>query len=217
MENKSLFHTPHHSIREIYITLLVTINVYKKNDTFFHNANSAFKKNIWKQYPFDNKTPHIEDRIWANEVIKKKYNIIYEPLASVFHWHGINQDMDKERCDKVVRILEGLNLNNEKANIHDLKKLNIIALIPLRGKSLKINNFDILEKTISELKSSKYIKKIFVSTDNQFTKEAAKKFGAQVPFLRPRQLSEPHVDIISIVKYSLEKLEEKKFCQTWLY
>ena len=66
--------------------------------------------------------------------------------------------MDKERCDKVVRILEGLNLNNEKANIHDLK-LNIIALIPLRGKSLKINNFDILEKTISELKSSKYIKK----------------------------------------------------------
>ena len=118
--------------------------------------------------------------------------------------------MDKERCDKVVRILEGLNLNNEKANIHDLKKLNIIALIPLRGKSLKINNFDILEKTISELKSSKYIKKIFVSTDNQFTKEAAKKFGAQVPFLRPRQLSEPHVDIISIVKYSLEKLEEKK-------
>ena len=182
----------------------------QKNDTFFHNANSAFKKNIWKQYPFDNKTPHIEDRIWANEVIKKKYNIIYEPLASVFHWHGINQDMDKERCDKVVRILEGLNLNNEKANIHDLKKLNIIALIPLRGKSLKINNFDILEKTISELKSSKYIKKIFVSTDNQFTKEAAKKFGAQVPFLRPRQLSEPHVDIISIVKYSLEKLEEKK-------
>ena len=46
----------------------------------------------------------------------------------------MNQDMDKERCDKVVKILEGLNLNNEKANIHDLKKLNIIALIPLRGK-----------------------------------------------------------------------------------
>ena len=68
--------------------------------------------------------------------------------------------MDKERCDKVVRILEGLNLNNEKANIHDLKKLNIIALIPLRGKSLKINNFDILEKPF-RIKIIKIYKKNF--------------------------------------------------------
>ena len=55
--------------------------------------------------------------------------------------------MDKERCDKVVRILEGLNLNNEKANIHDLKtKYN--STYTLKRKILKHNNFDILEKTL---------------------------------------------------------------------
>ncbi len=182
----------------------------QKNDTFFHNANSAFKKSIWKKYSFNNKTPHIEDRIWASLVIKKKYNIIYEPAASVFHWHGINQDMNKDRCEKVVRILEGLNLNGDTKNVHDLKKLNIIGMIPLRGTSLKINNNEIIEKTIQHLKASKYIKNIYVSTDNNLTKEIAKKYGASVPFLRPKQLSEPHVDIISIIKYSLEKLEEKK-------
>ena len=39
-------------------------------DTFFHNANSAFKKNIWKKINLMS-SHHIEDRIWANSIIKK--------------------------------------------------------------------------------------------------------------------------------------------------
>ena len=38
----------------------------QKKDTFFHNANSAFKKSLWKKIPFDEKTQHIEDRIWGH-------------------------------------------------------------------------------------------------------------------------------------------------------
>ena len=94
-------------------------------DTFFHNANSAFKKNIWKKNKFDEFTPHIEDRIWANSIIKKKLKIIYEPKASVFHWHGINQDMNKERCDKIVQILENFNINSNIKYFHNLNSLNI--------------------------------------------------------------------------------------------
>ena len=195
--------------RDLYNTFGDDKRIQKK-DTFFHNANSAFKKIIWKKYKFDNKTPHIEDRIWASLVTKKKYNIVYEPKASVFHWHGINQDMNKERCVKIVRILESLNLKNISKNIHDLKKLNIVAIIPLRGSSLIIKNKNILERTISNLKASKYIKKIYVSTDSKQTKNIAIKYGANVPFLRPKHLSEPHVDIISIIKFTLEKLEKKK-------
>ena len=64
------------------------------NDPFFHNANSAFRKELWKKIPFDNKATNIEDRIWGKKVISKGYRIIYEPKASVFHWHGVHQDLD---------------------------------------------------------------------------------------------------------------------------
>ena len=88
----------------------------QKKDTFFHNANSAFKKKLWVKIPFDEKTKHIEDRIWGNEVINKGYKIVYEPDASVYHWHGINQDMEPSRCKKIVNILESLN-QDFKSNI----------------------------------------------------------------------------------------------------
>ena len=35
---------------------------------------------------------------------------------SVFHYHGINQDMNKKRCDEVVKILENLD-NDYKSKI----------------------------------------------------------------------------------------------------
>ena len=83
----------------------------QRKDSFFHNANSAIKREVLKKFPFDEKTLHIEDRIWGHKVLKNKYKLIYEPNASVFHWHGINQDMNQERCDRIVNIIE--NIDNE--------------------------------------------------------------------------------------------------------
>ena len=179
-------------------------------DTFFHNANSAFKKNIWKKNKFDEFTPHIEDRIWANSIIKKKLKIIYEPKASVFHWHGINQDMNKERCDKIVQILENFNINSNIKYFHNLNSLNIVGIIPIKGISLKVDKKPILEKTINYMKNSKYIKKIYVSTDNKVTKKLSENLGVIAPFIRPKGLSAPHIDIISIVKFTLNEFEKKK-------
>ena len=39
----------------------------------------------------------------------------------MFHWHGINQEMDKKRCDKIVEILENLDSKYKSKNIYDLK------------------------------------------------------------------------------------------------
>ena len=38
---------------------------------------------------FDEMIKHIEDRLWASEVLKKGKKIIYEPSASVIHFHGV--------------------------------------------------------------------------------------------------------------------------------
>ena len=36
-------------------------------------STSMIKKSLWQQINFDEKTPHIEDRIWAQEIINNFY------------------------------------------------------------------------------------------------------------------------------------------------
>ena len=71
--------------------------IVQTKGSFFHNANSAIRKSIWKKINFDNKISNIEDRIWAEKIIKKGFKIIYEPDSSVYHYHGIHQDGNSHR------------------------------------------------------------------------------------------------------------------------
>ena len=78
--------------------LLLVFGLDKKiqiKDNFFHNANSIIRKDLWKKIPFDSKTTNIEDRIWGKKVLAKGFKIVYEPEASVLHFHGIHQTGNK--------------------------------------------------------------------------------------------------------------------------
>ena len=78
--------------------LLTIFGLDKKiqlKDTFFHNANSAFRREIWKKIPFNEKITNIEDRLWGEKVISNGLKIIYEPAASVYHFHGVHQNLNK--------------------------------------------------------------------------------------------------------------------------
>ena len=63
--------------------------IVQKKDPFFHNANSALLKSIWKKFKFNEKVDSLEDRVWGQNVIDAGYKIIYEPQSSVYHYHGI--------------------------------------------------------------------------------------------------------------------------------
>tara|TARA_B100001057_G_scaffold479546_1_gene551317 strand:- start:331 stop:1701 length:1371 start_codon:yes stop_codon:yes gene_type:complete len=183
----------------------------QKKDTFFHNANSAFRREVWKKFLFDEKTKHIEDRIWAHKVIQKGYKIIYEPKASVYHWHGINQEMDPGRCSRIVNILESLGSEFKSKNIEKLSSLNCIAIVPSIGKSLLINdNINLLQVTIKQLKKSKFVKKIILTTDHASSKKIAKKEKLDNPIIRPKSLSDNIIDHKTVVNYTLNHLEKRK-------
>jgi glycosyltransferase involved in cell wall biosynthesis len=98
----------------------------QKKDSFFHNANSLFRKNVWDRLNFDNKATNIEDRIWAHQILKFGYHIVYEPNARVYHFHGIHHDSDNQRCSKIVQIMENLDLSFEKKIIKKLIKLKVL-------------------------------------------------------------------------------------------
>ena len=188
----------------------------QKKDTFFHNANSAFRRETWNKFPFDEKTPHIEDRLWAHEVLKANLEIYYEPEASVFHYHGIHQDDNPQRRRNVVQILEGLTyegidvVSNRSAHAlaPDPKDVHTIALIPVRGESISIAGEPLLTYAIENAKNAKFIDRVFVLTDSKKTAELAKQNGAEVPFLRPKELSRKFVSISEVLKFGLEELRQ---------
>lgn len=77
------------------------------------------------------------------------------------------------------------------------KKGNIVAIIPARAGSKRIPNKNIREidgkpliaYTIEEAKKSKLLDRIIVSTDSEKIAGIARKYGAEVPFIRPSELA----------------------------
>ena len=64
------------AIRDLTIVFGVESRKQKK-DPFFHNANSAIRKALWDEVPFDPEATNIEDRIWAEEMIRRGYAVYY--------------------------------------------------------------------------------------------------------------------------------------------
>ena len=58
------------------------------NTIFFSNANSAIRKEIWEEHPFDDSLIMSEDQEWAKKVLLAGYEIVYDPGAAVYHSHN---------------------------------------------------------------------------------------------------------------------------------
>lgn len=98
---------------------------------------------------------------------------------------------------------------------------SVLAIIPARGGSKGIprkNIKDLCGKpliawTIEALKS-KYIDRTIVSTEDEEIAEISKKYGAEIPFLRPKELAEdntPTVDVVVDLINWLERYEGYKY------
>lgn len=205
---EALAFTPSSDKRDLAIIFGLDKKVQMK-DSFFHNANSMLRRDLWDKTPFDELATNIEDRIWAEKILRQGFKIVYEPEASVYHYHGIHHGGNQQRCAQVVGIMEQLN-PTPKDNFHiDIDNLNIVAVIPVKGKINYLHGRPLLEYTLDQVMGSKYVKTVYVSTDNPELAEAAKKLGAKVPFLRGDSLSEDFVDIEKVLQYSLEEIEKE--------
>lgn len=193
--------------RDLLITFGLDRRVQVK-DSFFHNANSIIRRAVWEEIPFDDQATNIEDRIWAKQVLDRGYRIIYEPEASVYHYHGIHQNADAERCQKVVQILEGLDLDALGKSI-DAKKIDTVAVVPVKGGVAVLGKRPLLEYTIARCKQSRYVKHTVVASENEDTLELAKRLGADICLKRPEAFSRDYVDIIETLKFCVEELESK--------
>jgi len=182
----------------------------QSKDSFFHNANSIIRRTCWENVPFDDKITNIEDRIWAQEMLNRGYQVYYEPNASVYHHHGIHQGGDEERVRNVVHII-GNQPETSKSGRLDADRLKIVAVIPVRGVTRNMGDKHQIYYTIKAALNSDYIDQVIVSTDSKKTAEIATKAGAVCPFIRPPELSEGHVNLEAVQQFTLEKLEQEAY------
>lgn len=91
-----------------------------------------------------------------------------------------------------------------------------ICVIPARGGSKRIprknikefNGKPIIAYSIEAALKSNCFSEVIVSTDDNEIAEVAKKYGAQVPFVRPDGLSNDYVGTIPVVKHAIEWMED---------
>ncbi len=188
----------------------------QKKDSFFHNACSAFKKNLWKKNKFDEKLTNIEDRVWAYNLIKKGYFIIYEPKSKVYHWHGIHQNLDSKRGSQVVKILESLGNEFNYENYKKSKDIKVNLIIPHRGKSKNYKGISLLQNCIKNAKLNKLLSNIYVFPDNKQVLKSVLKEKNVHPILRSNKFSDDHIDLLTASQYCLKILEEKKIFSDYL-
>ncbi len=102
--------------------------------------------------------------------------------------------------------------------MHSLKKLQYVVLIPARGGSKGIPNKNLIEIggkpliawTILAAIKHFHCEAIFVSTDSSEIMSVAKKYGAQVPFQRPSEISTDSASTEAVVLHFLEWLEHSQ-------
>lgn len=64
----------------------------------FSNRNSAVRRSVWLNVPFDERLPGAEDLAWARTIHRLGYAITYQPSMAVYHSH-------RESLPKLLRRL----------------------------------------------------------------------------------------------------------------
>lgn len=94
----------------------------------------------------------------------------------------------------------------------------MIAIIPARGgskglpgKNIKLlNGKPLIAYTIEAALNTKKISRVIVSTDDTEIAEIAKKYGAEIPFMRPDFLADDQAKSIDVYNYTVERLEREE-------
>ena len=190
--------------------LLLVFGLDKKvqtNDSFFHNANSIIRRDLWDREPFDETVTNIEDRVWARKMLDAGFEIHYQPKACVYHWHGIHQGGDEHRCAGVVKIIQSLQDFGEDGSV-DPGQSETVAFIPFKGSSFDFGGKPLITRTINAALESTSVNRVIVIADDQDVIAIAKEMGAEVPFKRPEYLSETNIGLEEVYQFAIKKLEE---------
>ena len=163
--------------------------LYQQKDSFFNNASSMIRKDIWEYVKFDDQIEAWEDIKWSKEVQAMNYVIVYEPSAAVYHYHDEGNDRTIKRYEKEWSSLKEILKNTRTIMIdkNTMKDLKVLAIIPAKGDSKRlpkknlqqINGLTLVEHAIKYAKDCPYVDDIIVSTEDDNVMDIAYKNGVK--------------------------------------
>lgn len=94
--------------------------------------------------------------------------------------------------------------------------MKAVAVIPARGGSVRIPRKNVREfrgkpliaYSVEAALRSGVFDRVVVSTDDKEIAEVAERFGAEVPFVRPPELSDAHTDTSPVIVHAVTQLKE---------
>lgn len=98
------------------------------------------------------------------------------------------------------------------------KGKSVFCVIPARagskglpGKNIKnLNGKPLIAYTIEQAKNSKYIDRVIVSTESLDIADISRKYGAEVPFMRPKKIASDKSSIFNVLLHAIKWMEEKE-------
>ena len=179
-----------------------------------------YNKKIFLNYGgYDKKFKHREEeelRIRFGE----KYILDYLKIPLYrYRMHNNNKTRDKDYINKFRKKVNTMSIKNidiklDKKNKFLLK--NVVAIIPARSNSKRLKNKNIypvwgkpmIYWAIEAAKKSKFIKSIYVSSENEKILKIIKKYKAK-PIKRPKYLSKDNVFKIDVIRHAYEYISTK--------
>lgn len=92
-----------------------------------------------------------------------------------------------------------------------------VAIIPARGGSKRIPRknikpfagLPIIAHSIKAAIESNLFDRIVVTTDDEEIADVARSFGAEIPFIRPKELSDDHTATIPVIAHAVQTLQKQ--------
>jgi 2-desacetyl-2-hydroxyethyl bacteriochlorophyllide A dehydrogenase len=81
---------------------------------FANNANSAIRKDLWLEHPFDESLLGLEDIEWAKYWMEHGYKVVYEPEAALYHIHEENWRQIRRRYYREAVAARGIGIKGTK-------------------------------------------------------------------------------------------------------
>ncbi|WP_421827536.1 glycosyltransferase family 2 protein [Larkinella sp.] len=76
-----------YSEQQLFAKWFPAVSNYNQQIPFCNNANTAVRRSLWEELPYDETLTGLEDLHWASEILQRGYRIAYDADATIVHVH----------------------------------------------------------------------------------------------------------------------------------
>jgi rhamnosyltransferase len=140
------------------------------------NACSVIRRDAWEECKYDEYVDSLEDGLWAKDIAKMGYKLVYTNEISIYHSHPFDSQYVYRKW--YWRTYEQLNLNNYQER-HFLVNFFIVRVLNIYRQRKELGRYKAFFKQKKYFSSDKAIY-MFLTIKNTAIKDAKKDFTSNI-------------------------------------